>query len=99
MMSRAVAFGCALTVALMMTAPRAVLTQGRGAARGPDAAALRTPWGDPNLAGIWGTAALGATPGRDTFNLSQLERLYNPEAQLEIKKLTTKDDPALKCVP
>ena len=89
MTSRAVAFGCALAVALTATAPRAVLTQGPS----------RTAWGEPSLAGVWTPAALGATPGRDGFNLSQLERLYNPDARAEIKKLSTKDDPALRCVP
>jgi hypothetical protein len=87
--SRVAAFGCALAAALIIIAPTAVLTQGP----------LRTPWGEPSLAGVWQPAGLGATPGRDGFNLSQLERLYNSDARLEIKKLTTKDDPGLKCIP
>jgi len=99
MTPRAVALGCTLAMALLVVAPRAVLTQSAGTARGAEASPLRTAWGEPNLAGVWGPAALGATPGRDTFNLTQLERLYNSDAQLEIKKLTTKDDPALKCIP
>jgi hypothetical protein len=89
MTSRIVAFGCALTAALMVIAPRAALTQGPS----------RTPWGEPSLAGVWTPAGLGATPGRDGFNLSQLERLYNSDARAEIKKLSTKDDAALRCVP
>jgi hypothetical protein len=61
--------------------------------------AQRTPWGEPDLSGIWAGAALGATPAKDDFNLAELERLYRPEARARMKQLTAKDDPALRCVP
>ena len=96
---RAGVFACALIAGMIVAGSRAVLSQGSAQTRGADASALRTVWGEPNLAGVWGGIAPGATPGRDTFNLAQLERLYKPEASAQIKKLTSKDDPGLKCIP
>src|SRR5262245_52388054 len=93
-MMRLVVSVCA--AGLIIFDPRAVLTQS-GAPANPSA--LRTAWGEPSLAGVWAAATPNATPGRDTFNLGQLERLYKPEARAQMQKLTAKDDPALKCVP
>jgi hypothetical protein len=70
---------------------------------GPDAesgTALRTVWGEPDLSGIWRLAEpVGARAGRDTFNLTELERLYRPEARAKMAQLSDKDDPALHCKP
>jgi hypothetical protein len=49
--------------------------------------------------GVWNGAKLGASPGHDTFNLTQLERLYRPEARAKMKQLSEKDDPTLRCLP
>lgn len=48
-------------------------------------AAPRTPWGEPDLSGIWAGAGVGATLGKDEFNLSALERLYRPEVRARMK--------------
>src|SRR5262245_59088807 len=78
----------ALAVALLLTSG---LTQ----AQAPKG--IRTDWGDPDLSGVWKLAEpLGARPGRDTYNLTALEKLYKPEAR---KGLSPKDDPALRCRP
>lgn len=63
------------------------------------ASAPRTPWGEPNLMGVWLGPKLGATPGRDAFNLIQLERLYKPEARARTKQLSAKNDPTVNCTP
>jgi hypothetical protein len=42
---------------------------------------------------------LGAPSGQDTFNLTELERLYSSDARARMKQLSTQDDPALRCVP
>ena len=61
------------------------------------ATGLRTAWGEPDLSGVWKLAEpLGARPGRDTLNLTALEKLYRPEARA---KVSAKDDPALRCRP
>jgi hypothetical protein len=89
-------FGIAQTVSVPLTA------QARGAApvtRTPSGPALRTPWREPDLSGVWAGANLGATPGHDTFNLTELERLYRPEARAKMRQLSEKDDPALRCIP
>ncbi len=65
----------------------------------PNRAAQRTAWGEPDLTGVWKAARLGANPAQDTFNLTQLERLYRPEARAKIKQMSGKDDPTLQCVP
>jgi hypothetical protein len=69
-----------------------------GAARG-GAPAGPTSWGEPDLTGVWKADALGASSGRDTFNLAQLEGLYTPEARARIKQLSANDDPTMRCAP
>jgi hypothetical protein len=49
--------------------------------------------------GVWQGPKLGASPGQDSFNLAQLERLYRPEARTKMSQLSAADDPALRCVP
>jgi hypothetical protein len=70
-----------------------------GAADGRAAAASRTPWGEPDLAGVWKGEALGAVSGRDSFNLAALEDAYTPEARVSMQKLSAKDDPTMRCAP
>jgi hypothetical protein len=60
---------------------------------------LRTTWGEPDLTGVWKAASLGASPGRDTFNLTALEKLYKPAARAKMKTASAKDDPTLRCIP
>jgi hypothetical protein len=67
-----------------------------GAAGGP---AAPTSWGEPDLTGVWKGETLGAGAGRDTFNLTQLEGLYKPEARARMKELSAKDDPTMRCAP
>jgi len=81
-----VAIGGVLGVVLLIT-------------RAHGAAAPRTTWGEPDLMGVWQAAKLGAQPGKDTFNLTQLERLYRPEARTTAGQPSAKNDPALQCVP
>ena len=58
---------------------------------------IRTAWGEPDLGGVWKLAEpLGARPGRDTYNLAALEKLYRPAARANA---SAKDDPALRCRP
>ena len=85
----------------MFTASIPVAGQTRGTAPATTTAgrAPRTPWGEPDLSGIWAGAGLGATPGHDTFNLTELERLYRPETRAKMRQLSEKDDPALRCIP
>jgi hypothetical protein len=59
----------------------------------------QTSWGEPNLAGVWKAEQLGARAGRDTFNLTELESLYTPDARARMKTLTAKDDPTMRCAP
>jgi len=60
----------------------------------------RTPWGEPDLSGVWKLVApVGARPGQDTMNLTQLEQLYTAEGRARMKELSAKDDPALNCMP
>lgn len=59
----------------------------------------RTTWGEPDLTGVWRSESLGARPGRDTFNLRALERLYTPAARARMKAKSAKDDPTMQCVP
>ena len=70
-----------------------------GAARGAGSFAARTAWGEPNLTGVWKGVPLGASSGRDTFNLAKLEALYTPEARARMKELSAKDDPTMRCAP
>jgi hypothetical protein len=69
------------------------------AAAGTGSSVARTSWGEPDLTGVWKGETLGASSGRDTFNLTQLEGLYTPEARARMKELSAKDDPTLRCVP
>jgi hypothetical protein len=59
----------------------------------------RTAWGEPNLTGVWKGVPLGATSGRDTFNLATLEALYTPEARAGMKERAANDDPTARCAP
>lgn len=59
----------------------------------------QTPWGEPNLTGVWRAARLGAGSGRDTFNLAKLEGLYTLEARARMKALSANDDPTMRCAP
>jgi hypothetical protein len=49
--------------------------------------------------GVWQGPKLGATPEQDSFNLTQLERLYRPEARAKMTQISATDDPAQSCVP
>ena len=59
----------------------------------------RTPWGEPDLSGVWRAPALGARDGQDTFNLAALEQLYTDDARALMGVLSPADDPALRCSP
>ncbi len=59
----------------------------------------RTAWGEPNLAGVWRAAPLGADSGRDTFDLETLEGLYTPAARARMTGLSAEDDPTMRCAP
>jgi len=61
--------------------------------------AARTEWGEPNLAGVWRAAPLGARSGSDTFDLATLEGLYTPAALTRMQELSAEDDPTLRCAP
>src|SRR3712207_3764940 len=58
--------------------------------------AFRTAWGEPDLSGIW---MGGGTWTRSNNNLALLESLYKPDVYAQMKKVTEKDDPLLRCVP
>jgi hypothetical protein len=54
-------------------------------------------WGEPDLSGVWKVAApTGARAGKDTYNLTQLDRLYKPGVRDSVKPA---DDPSLRCRP
>jgi hypothetical protein len=59
----------------------------------------RTTWGEPDLMGVWKGESLGASAGRDRFNLTALEKLYKPAARAKMKTTSAKDDPTLRCIP
>ena len=59
----------------------------------------RTTWGEPDLSGVWKGQTLGASSGRDSFNLTALEKLYKPAARAKMKAASAKDDPTLRCIP
>jgi hypothetical protein len=63
------------------------------------APAGRTAWGDPDLSGVWKGEALGASAGKDTFNLASLESLYTPAGRARMQKMSATDDPTLRCAP
>ena len=58
-----------------------------------------TDWGEPDRAGIWRAAPLGARSGLDTFDLATLEELYTPAARTRMQELSAEDDPILRCAP
>ena len=91
----AVVAGAALLVGVRVAVDENGATQ--GAATGTGSFAARTAWGEPNLAGVWRGATLGAGSGRDTFNLATLEGLYRPEARARMKQMSAKDDPTMRC--
>jgi hypothetical protein len=62
----------------------------------PSGAAPRTVWGESDLTGIW---MGGGTWNGRTNNLAVLEKLYRPEVYEQMKKVSEKDDPLLRCVP
>ena len=70
-----------------------------GQNEGAGSFSARTEWGEPNLAGVWRAAPLGARSGRDTFDLATLEGLYTPEARARMRDLSAEDDPTLECAP
>lgn len=69
-------------------------TTGATGAAGP-----RTQWGEPDLTGVWQAPKLGASTGQDSFNLTQLEGLYRPDARAKLTQVSAKDDPTLNCEP
>src|SRR5215471_16141147 len=89
----AVAIGTALLAGMRMA------TNESGASQRAASFSARTAWGEPNLTGVWKGVPLGASSGRDTFNLTKLEELYNPEARARMKELSAKDDPTMRCAP
>jgi hypothetical protein len=70
-----------------------------GSGAGAGSFAARTTWGEPNLTGVWKGEPLGASSGRDTFNLTELEGLYKDAARARMKVLSAKDDPTMRCAP
>jgi hypothetical protein len=70
-----------------------------GAPASDGASVAKTPWGEPDLSGVWKGEIVGARDGRDTFNLTTLEGLYTADARARMKQLAAKDDPALQCAP
>ena len=93
----------ALVVGAALFAGARMAMNGNGAAEHAAAStgsfAAKTTWGEPNLTGVWKGAPLGASSGRDTFNLAKLEALYTPEARARMKELSAKDDPTMRCAP
>ena len=93
----AMVLGVAVLAGVLGTVDRDGATETPAATAGSIVAS--TPWGEPDLAGVWRGERLGAVPGRDTFNLTQLEELYTPEARAVIDQLSAEDDPTLDCLP
>jgi hypothetical protein len=75
------------------------MTVNEDGAASATAFAAKTAWEEPNLTGVWKGESLGASAGRDTFNLAKLEELYKPEARERMKQLSAKDDPTMRCAP
>ena len=69
------------------------------ASTGTGSFSARTEWGEPDLAGVWRATPLGASSGRDTFDLATLEGLYTPAARTRMQELSAEDDPTLRCAP
>ncbi|MBI2185962.1 MAG: hypothetical protein HYU37_02425 [Acidobacteria bacterium] len=86
----------AVGAALWMGLPGTVVDENGG---GAATSAGLTSWGEPDLMGVWKGETLGASGGRDTFNLTTLEGLYKPEARARMQKMSAKDDPTLRCAP
>ena len=59
----------------------------------------QTEWGEPDLAGVWRAAPLGAGSGRESFDLATLEGLYTATARARMEELSAEDDPTLRCAP
>jgi hypothetical protein len=100
MSGRAIAGLGAVVVAAGLLVGFRQATRGNETAEGIAASggsSAQTPWGEPNLMGVWKAEALGARSGRDTFNLTTLEGLYKPEARARMRRLSANDDPTLRC--
>ena len=69
------------------------------ASMGPGSFTAQTEWGEPDLAGVWKGAPLGAASGSDTFDLATLEGLYTPAARARMQELSAEDDPTMRCAP
>ena len=89
---RVVVVGAALCIGCGGTSPEPPGVSAAGST-------ARTPWGEPDLTGVWQGQPLGAQSGKDTFNLAALEGLYTPEARARMQKMSAKDDPLLRCAP
>jgi hypothetical protein len=92
----------AVVVVSVMVIGAALLVGMRVAMNDDEAAGAfvaQTSWGEPNLAGVWKGETLGATSGRDTFNLTKLEASYKPEALARVREASAPEDPTLRCTP
>jgi hypothetical protein len=101
-MSRRAAIGVAVVVAgaaLLVALRSATRTDEAPGGNAGTGSSARTSWGEPNLAGVWKGEPLGASFGRDTFNLAELEGLYKPEARARMKTVSANDDPTMRCAP
>jgi hypothetical protein len=65
----------------------------------PAGPAPRTPWGKPDLTGVWQGGNVGASPRGDTYNLTELDKLYQPWTASFRFLFAEKDDPAYRCLP
>ena len=77
----------------------AIMLLGLGVAVGQNSFTAQTQWGEPNLAGVWRAAPLGARSGSEPFDLATLEGLYTPEARARMEGLSAEDDPIRFCYP
>ncbi len=93
----AVVVGAAVLIGLRVVVDENGATE--SASNGTDSLTARTEWGEPNLAGVWRGAPLGARSGRDTFDLAMLEGLYTTEARARMTGLSAQDDPTMRCAP
>ena len=96
---KAVVVAVVAGAALLVGVREAVQENDAASAAGTGSFTARTAWGEPNLAGVWRGAPLGAGSGRDTFNLAKLEALYTSGARDRMKPMSAKDDPTLRCAP
>ena len=98
----AIVVGAVLVGAALLVGVRVAMDENGAPARattGAGSFSARTAWGEPNLTGVWKGVHLGASSGRDTFNLAKLEALYTPEARARMKEHSAKDDPTMRCAP